>query len=127
MRWVVSYFILRIKKCYWSNIHTRLHFDNNYFSLPLNFKIIEKRMLKYIILILKGSAMGMADVVPGVSGGTIAFISGIYEELINSIKSANLQALRLFFTGRFSDFWRHINGKFLLPVLSGIAISVLSL
>ena len=71
--------------------------------------------------------MGMADVVPGVSGGTIAFISGIYEELINSIKSANLEALRLFFTGRFSDFWRHINGKFLLPVLSGIAISVLSL
>lgn len=71
--------------------------------------------------------MGAADVVPGVSGGTIAFITGIYEELINSIKNINLDAIRLFFTGRWRSFWRHINGNFLLAVFAGIAISVLSL
>lgn len=65
--------------------------------------------------------------VPGVSGGTIAFITGIYEELINSIKNINLDAIRLFFTGRWRSFWRHINGNFLLAVFAGIAISVLSL
>lgn len=71
--------------------------------------------------------MGAADVVPGVSGGTIAFITGIYEELINSIKEINLKALRLFFTGRWHSFWKQINGNFLLAVFSGIFISVLSL
>lgn len=71
--------------------------------------------------------MGAADVVPGVSGGTIAFITGIYEELINSIKSIDLQAMRLFFTGRWIAFWKKINGNFLLAVFAGIVISVLSL
>lgn len=71
--------------------------------------------------------MGAADVVPGVSGGTIAFITGIYEELINSIRSINLEALRLFFTGRWKAFWKQINGTFLLAVFAGIFISVLSL
>lgn len=71
--------------------------------------------------------MGAADVVPGVSGGTIAFITGIYEELVNSIKSINLEAFKLFFTGKWGSFWKHINGYFLLAVFAGIAISVLSL
>lgn len=71
--------------------------------------------------------MGAADVVPGVSGGTIAFITGIYEELINSIKGINLKAIKLFFTGRWFSFWKQINGNFLLAVFSGIFISVLSL
>jgi len=71
--------------------------------------------------------MGAADVVPGVSGGTIAFITGIYEELINSIKSVNLHAVKLFFTGKFAEFWKAINGTFLISVLSGIAISIFSL
>jgi putative membrane protein len=71
--------------------------------------------------------MGAADVVPGVSGGTIAFITGIYEELINSIKSIDLEAVRLFFTGRWKAFWKKINGNFLLAVFAGIFISVLSL
>lgn len=78
-------------------------------------------------LVLRGMGMGAADVVPGVSGGTIAFITGIYEELINSIRSVNLEAFRLFFTGRWSAFWKHINGTFLLAVFAGIVISVLSL
>jgi len=71
--------------------------------------------------------MGAADVVPGVSGGTIALITGIYEELINSIKSINLEAARLFITGRWASFWKQINGNFLLAVFAGIFISVLSL
>ena len=71
--------------------------------------------------------MGAADVVPGVSGGTIAFITGIYEELINSIKSINLNALKLILSGKITDFWKAINGTFLVSVLLGIGISVFSL
>lgn len=84
-------------------------------------------MVKYLILALKGCAMGMADVVPGVSGGTIAFISGIYEELLDSIRSIDAQALRLLFSGRFGALWRHVNGGFLASVLLGIAVAVFSL
>ena len=82
---------------------------------------------RYIILALKGCAMGMADVVPGVSGGTIAFISGIYEELLDSIRSVNATALKLLLKFRLAEFWRHINGRFLLPVLLGIAVAIFSL
>ena len=82
---------------------------------------------RYIVLALKGCAMGMADVVPGVSGGTIAFISGIYEELLDSIRSINATALKLLLKLRLGEFWRHINGSFLLPVLLGIAIAIFSL
>ena len=82
---------------------------------------------RYIVLALKGCAMGMADVVPGVSGGTIAFISGIYEELLDSIRSVDATALRLLLRFRLAEFWRHINGRFLLPVLLGIAVAIFSL
>ena len=71
--------------------------------------------------------MGAADVVPGVSGGTIAFITGIYDELLGSIKRVDIQALKLLFTGKFGQFMKYINGYFLLCVIGGIAISVLSL
>ena len=80
-----------------------------------------------VVLALKGCAMGMADVVPGVSGGTIAFISGIYEELIDSIRSVYATALRLLVRLRLGELWRHINGSFLLPVLLGIAVAIFSL
>lgn len=76
---------------------------------------------------LKGMGMGAADVVPGVSGGTIAFIVGIYDELIDSIKSINAESLKLFFTGKWAAFWNKINGNFLLFLLAGIGISVFSL
>ena len=85
------------------------------------------KFTQYLLLAAKGCAMGMADVVPGVSGGTIAFISGIYEELIESIKSVDGKALRLLGTLRLKEFWRHINGRFLLPVLIGIGIAIFSL
>ena len=81
----------------------------------------------YPLLILKGCAMGAADVVPGVSGGTIAFIAGIYEELVDSIKSINLHALKLLFTLKLKDFWKQINGSFLFSILLGIGISIFSL
>ena len=68
-----------------------------------------KRNLKdYGFLVLKGMGMGAADVVPGVSGGTIAFIVGIYEELIDSIKSINGTTLKQLFTGKIAAFWKGI-------------------
>lgn len=88
-----------------------------------------KRSVKdYILLVFKGIGMGAADVIPGVSGGTVAFISGIYEELIDSIKSViakdSLKHLR---TLSFANYFNAINADFLIAVLAGIAISFLSL
>lgn len=71
--------------------------------------------------------MGAADVVPGVSGGTIAFIVGIYEELIDSIKRINGANLKLLFTGKIAAFWKAINANFLLSIVAGIGISIFSL
>jgi len=71
--------------------------------------------------------MGAADVVPGVSGGTIAFISGIYEELITSINSINFSKFKVLRKEGFKSFWKAINGNFLLALFSGIFISVFSL
>lgn len=71
--------------------------------------------------------MGAADVVPGVSGGTIAFITGIYETLLDSIKSVNLTALKLLFSDGPAAVWRHCNGNFLLALGLGILTSILSL
>lgn len=87
-----------------------------------------RRNLKaYGMLILKGMGMGAADVVPGVSGGTIAFIVGIYEELVDSIKSINGPTLKMLFTGKIAAFWHAINANFLLSIVAGIAISIFSL
>ncbi|RYM35180.1 DUF368 domain-containing protein [Brumimicrobium glaciale] len=71
--------------------------------------------------------MGAADVIPGVSGGTIAFITGIYEELIGSISNINLTALKKLKNEGISSFWKHVNGNFFVALILGIAISVLSL
>jgi putative membrane protein len=87
-----------------------------------------KRTLKqYFVITLKGIAMGAADVVPGVSGGTIAFISGIYEELISSINQVSLKSLKLLKTEGFASMWKSVNGNFLISLLLGIAISVITL
>lgn len=88
---------------------------------------MQRTLIDYMIITLKGLAMGAADVVPGVSGGTIAFISGIYEELIDSINKINPTALKLLKNEGISAAWRYVNGNFLLALLTGIAISVLSL
>ena len=86
-----------------------------------------KGLKKYIGVTVKGACMGAADVIPGVSGGTIAFIMGIYDEFVSSIASINSEAVRLLFKGRFKDFWKHINGNFLLSLILGIGVSVISL
>ncbi len=82
---------------------------------------------KYLMVWLKGIAMGASDVIPGVSGGTIAFITGIYDELLASISSINKHSLKLFFTGKWKEFYKDINGNFLISLLLGIGISILSL
>ena len=83
-------------------------------------------MKNWIVVFLKGMAMGAADVVPGVSGGTIAFIAGIYERLINAIKSINGANLKLLFTGKIREFWKNIDANFLICLVAGIATSLLS-
>ncbi|MGI1677747.1 MAG: DUF368 domain-containing protein [Cellvibrionaceae bacterium] len=71
--------------------------------------------------------MGAGDVVPGVSGGTIAFITGIYEELIDSLRSINVEAVKILFSQGIPAAWKHINGTFLFSLFSGVLLSVLSL
>lgn len=80
-----------------------------------------------IFLFLKGFAMGSADVVPGVSGGTIAFITGIYDELIATISQFNLSLLKLLLKGNFKTFWTQANLQFLLILFAGIFTSIFSL
>ena len=80
-----------------------------------------------ILLYLKGISMGAADIVPGVSGGTIAFISGIYEELIDSIGSIGPKTLQILFKEGIASAWRSINGTFLLVLFAGILTSVFTL
>ena len=82
---------------------------------------------EYLSLSLKGMAMGAADIIPGVSGGTIAFISGIYEELIETINNVNFEAIKKLKNNGIKSFWTHINGNFLIALLTGIAISIISL
>jgi putative membrane protein len=81
----------------------------------------------YFIISLKGLAMGAADVVPGVSGGTIAFISGIYNELIDSINSIGFKTLKILKQDGFKAMFKSVNGNFLLSLFIGIGISVVSL
>ena len=80
-----------------------------------------------LLIYLKGVAMGGADVVPGVSGGTIAFITGIYSQLLDSINSVDKEAFKLLFKLKISAFWNKVNGIFLLPLFLGIVTSLLSL
>lgn len=81
----------------------------------------------YFLITLKGLAMGAADVVPGVSGGTIAFISGIYQELIDTINKVDFSFFSSWKKNGFKIAWQQINGNFLLALVSGIAISILTL
>lgn len=88
----------------------------------------QKRTLSdYVGIAGVGVAMGAADVVPGVSGGTMAFILGIYDELLASIKSFNLELVRLLFRGRFRDALEHVNGRFLVALGSGLLGTLISL
>ncbi len=81
----------------------------------------------YAWLVFTGAAMGSADVVPGVSGGTMAFILGIYEELINTIKSVNLQFFRLLIRFRIRDALEQINWKFIVALGAGLGTAFITL
>jgi len=83
--------------------------------------------LSRILLFLKGVAMGAADVVPGVSGGTIAFITGVYEELLETLSSINIGLIKVLRKQGFSAFWKAINGRFLIVLFAGIFTSLISL
>lgn len=91
-----------------------------------NAFFMRKLFPDYFLITLKGLAMGAADVVPGVSGGTIAFISGIYQELIDSINKVDFSFFSSWKKNGFKIAWQQINGSFLLALVSGIAISILT-
>jgi len=84
-------------------------------------------MKEYFSLFLKGVAMGTANIIPGVSGGTIALITGIFERLINAIKSFNLIALKLLLKGNFKGFAKHTDLYFLLVLFAGVGFAIISL
>ncbi|MFT6892348.1 MAG: putative membrane protein, partial [Halioglobus sp.] len=78
-------------------------------------------------IFLRGLMMGAADIVPGVSGGTVAFITGIYSRLLGSIRAFDLQCLKLVFQRDVKKAWQHVDGSFLTALLLGIATSILTL
>ena len=83
--------------------------------------------MRYLILYLKGMLMGAADIVPGVSGGTIALITGIYEELLHSINAVSWKNLKLLQEKGIRSVWKELNGSFLITVFGGIITSILIL
>lgn len=86
-----------------------------------------KGIREYLLVAVKGLCMGAADVIPGVSGGTIAFMTGIYERLVGAINNFDRTALNLLFHGKFKEFWKHIDGTFLVSLILGIMLSIFSL
>lgn len=86
-----------------------------------------RSLREYCALSGKGMMMGAADAVPGVSGGTIAFITGIYEELINSLKQFGPEAIKVLFSQGIIAAWKHVNGSFLLALVGGILLSLLTI
>ena len=85
-------------------------------------------IINNIVVALKGFAMGAANVIPGVSGGTIALLTGIFNELIDSLNAImSISTCKLLIKGNFKEFWKTINGTFLLWLAIGVIISVFSL
>ena len=93
-----------------------------------NIQDTKKRTFSnYLLLYVKGIAIGACDIVPGISGGTIAFISGIYEELINSLRLFVPKNFKLIFQGKIKTFWKAVNANFLLAVALGAGTSLITL
>ncbi|WP_111977046.1 DUF368 domain-containing protein [Algibacillus agarilyticus] len=84
----------------------------------------QRNIKDYALLTTKGLAMGAADVVPGVSGGTVAFVTGIYDELLGSLKKLGPSIIPMLFKQGIKATWQHINGNFLLAVFGGILLSL---
>ena len=83
--------------------------------------------MNFIFLVLKGIAMGAANVIPGVSGGTMALITGIFERLIDAIKSFNLNAIKLLISFKIKEFAKYTDLYFLIAVFGGIAVAIITL
>ena len=83
-----------------------------------------KHFQRFGLLFLKGMGIGSADIVPGVSGGTIALITGVYEALLQALQALDTTAWRLFCNGQFKALWQHVQGAFLLPLGLGIGLSL---
>ncbi|WP_299944984.1 DUF368 domain-containing protein [uncultured Microbulbifer sp.] len=90
-------------------------------------KLVEIFKSRYPAVLLRGMAMGAADVVPGVSGGTIAFITGIYRELLDSLSQIGPRCITLLKYEGVVALWKYINGSFLLSLFVGVLISIFSL
>ncbi len=88
---------------------------------------MQRSIKEYATITLKGMAMGAADVVPGVSGGTIAFITGIYQELISTISGVNISLIKVWKEAGFKAMWTKLNGSFIFALLLGILISIFSI
>ncbi len=87
-----------------------------------------KSLSHYLTVALKGFGMGAANVVPGVSGGTIALLTGIYADIVNALNAVTeKQTWKALLRGRFAAFWRLINGDFLVALIVGVLVSVFSL
>ena len=86
---------------------------------------MKRNKVDFLKIYFKGMAMGAADAVPGISGGTIAFIIGIYEELIDSISSINISLLKVLLNDGIAEFWRKLNGNFLIALFSGVIFSLI--
>ena len=86
---------------------------------------MNRKITNYIVISIKGMAMGAADAVPGISGGTIALLLGIYEELITTIGNINLSLFKELNNG-FYSFWKKLNGSFLLSLIIGIGVSLIT-
>ena len=85
-------------------------------------------MMSFVSTALKGFAMGAANVVPGVSGGTVALVTGIYSDIVSSLNAfTSREVWKDFFAGRFASFWKGINGSFLIALCAGVLLSVFSL
>ena len=87
---------------------------------------MKKTVLQHLQYALKGMGMGAANVIPGVSGGTVALITGVFERIINAIKSFDGKAINLFFKGRFKELFEYVDFYFLLALGSGMLISIVS-
>ncbi|MEZ5197899.1 MAG: DUF368 domain-containing protein [Bacteroidales bacterium] len=83
--------------------------------------------MNYLFIVLKGVAMGVANVIPGVSGGTMALITGIFERLIDALKSLNFKASKLLFSFKFNEFAAQVDLYFLISVFAGIFIAIVSI
>jgi putative membrane protein len=86
-----------------------------------------RKLKDYIMLFLKGVGVGAANVIPGVSGGTIAFITNIYEELIHSLKSLDIKTIKMAFSFKWKELSEHINLPFLIVLFAGVGLSLISL